>query len=93
MVLGAVTAFFLGAGEADDGGECLAGTRDNRLRGGDGDVRPGDIFCRLLEGTGEADLLVPIRLGGMFLNGLLSLSLWSQNFREFTQPIIWIYVI
>jgi hypothetical protein len=42
-----------------------------RGRGGDGDVRPRlDAFeptlCRLLEGTGEADLLGdPVRLGGI----------------------------
>lgn len=78
MVLGAATDDFLGAGEVDDGGECLRGTGDVRpppvrILGGDGDFRPGDIFCRLLEGTGDADLLVAIRLGGMFRYGLLSL--------------------
>ena len=74
----------------DDGGECFlgGGTGDFlpptpagllmvRSRGGDGDVRParGESFCRLLEGTGEADLLEGMmRLGGIlyFLNRCLS---------------------
>ncbi len=40
-------------------------------RGGDGDARPvrGEIFCRLLEGTGEEDLTADgMRFGGMLAN-------------------------
>jgi len=57
----AVISFFV-AREEPDGGEFARG------RGGDGDARPllfGEIFCRLLEGTGEGTG----RLGGMVTAG------------------------